>query len=288
MPEQHYPRLKGAGLGLRRSLLDELLAAPASSVDFLELAPENWLGVGGRLGRAFAAVAERFPLLLHGLSLNIGGQAPLDRALLEGIANFMQRWEIAVYSEHLSYCGDEGHLYELLPLPFTQDAVNHVVSRIHQVQDTIGRPLVLENASYYVQADPDAEMDEAGFIHAITKASGCELLLDVNNVYVNSVNHSYDPATFLQALPLDRVRYLHVAGHYDEAPGLKIDTHGADVPDPVWMLLDTVYEWLGPVPTLLERDFNLPPLAELLRETQRIRALQAGHSVQRPQMSEAS
>jgi len=267
--------LSGVGLGLRRALLDDLLAARAGSVDFLELAPENWLGVGGLLGRQFAAIAERYPLMLHGLSLNIGGQAPLDQNLLNGVREFMDHHEVPVYSEHLSYCGDEGHLYELFPLPFTQEAVTHVAARIHEVQETLGRPLVLENASYYLQADPDAELDEAGFIAAVVEASGCELLLDVNNVYVNSVNHGYEPLHFLNALPLDRVRYLHVAGHYDEAPGLKIDTHGADVPDPVWALLEAVYDQLGPLPTLLERDFNFPELASLLAETDHIRRLQA-------------
>jgi uncharacterized protein (UPF0276 family) len=288
MPEQHASKLSGAGLGLRRTLLDDLLAAPAGSVDFLELAPENWLGIGGRLGRRLAEVADRYPLVLHGLSLNIGGQAPLDAELLTGIRNFMDSHDVAVYSEHLSYCGDDGHLYELFPLPFTQEAVDHVTSRIQQVQDTLGRPLVLENASYYLQADPGAEFDEAGFIQAVAEASGCELLLDVNNVYVNSVNHGYDPTAFLAGLPLDRVRYLHIAGHYDEAPGLKIDTHGADVPDPVWALLDTVYDRLGPVPTLLERDFNLPPLASLLAETDRIRALQGSRGSASPQWQRAS
>lgn len=275
VPETNASTAKGAGLGLRRSLLDDLLAAPAGSVDFLELAPENWLHVGGRLGRRLAAVADRYPLVFHGLSLNIGGQAPLDRKLLEDIRDFMDQHDVAIYSEHLSYCGDEGHLYELFPLPFTQEAVDHVAYRIRQVQDILGRSLVLENTSYYLAADPHAEFDEGGFISAVVEASGCELLLDVNNVYVNSVNHGYDPRGFLDTLPLNSVRYLHVAGHYDEAPDLKIDTHGADVPNPVWALLEDVYDRLGPLPTLLERDFNFPPLADLIAETDRIRALQA-------------
>lgn len=275
MRELHSAELSGAGLGLRRGLLEDLLAAPAGSVDFLEVAPENWLDVGGRLGRLFDELAERYPLILHGLSLNIGGQAALDTGLLANIRLFMDRYQVEVYSDHLSYCADDGHLYELFPLPFTRDAVEHVAARIRQVQDLLQRPLVLENASYYLLADVDAEYDEAGFIRAVADASGCELLLDVNNVYVNSVNHGYDPETFLAELPLNRVRYLHVAGHFDEAPDLKIDTHGTDVPDPVWSLLEQVYDWLGPVPTLLERDFNLPPLTSLLSETNHIRALQA-------------
>jgi hypothetical protein len=150
--------------------------------------------------------------------------------------------------------------------------VHHVAERVLQVQDIIGQPLVLENASYYAQ--PHTELSEAQFINAVQQESGCELLLDINNVYVNSINHRYDPYAFLDALSLDRVRYIHIAGHYDEAPDLKVDTHGADVIDPVWALLADAYRRLGPVPTLLERDFNLPPLPQLLQEVSHIRSLQ--------------
>jgi hypothetical protein len=267
--------LAGAGLGLRRGYLQELVDLPAGRIDFLELAPENWIGVGGRLGRAFASLAERYPLALHGLSLDIGGSDPLDRELLAGVRRLMDRYPVALYSEHLSFCAHEGHLYDLLPLPFTEAAVRHVAERVGIVQDIIGKPLVLENASYYAPAADGEGMDEADFIAEVAERSGCELLLDVNNVYVNSINHGYDARAFIERLPLARVRYLHLAGHYDEADDLKIDTHGMPVVEPVWDLLASVYARLGAVPTLLERDVNLPPLATLLDEVARVRALQA-------------
>lgn len=245
----------------------------ADAVDFLEAAPENWIGVGGRFGKQFQALIERYPLALHGLSLDIGGPDPLDEALVKRVRALMDRAAVPVYSEHLTYCAAEGHLYDLLPIPFTGEAVEYVASRVKQVQDIIGRPLVLENASYYAQAH--ADMSEAEFIGAVVERSGCELLLDVNNIYVNSVNHGYDAGDFLRALPLDAVRYIHIAGHYDEADDLKVDTHGADVIDPVWQLLEAAYASLGPVPTLLERDFNFPPLHTLLEEVEQIRSLQA-------------
>lgn len=264
--------LRGAGLGLRRALLGPLLAADQGAVDFLEVAPENWIGVGGRHGRRFRELVQRWPLVFHGLSLDIGGPDPIDRDLVRAVRDLMRELGVSVYSEHLSFCAAEGHLYDLLPIPFTGEAVAHVAQRLRLVQDIIGAPIALENASYYAQ--PHRELSEAEFISAVVEASGCELLLDVNNVYVNSINHGYDPREFLRSLPLDRVRYLHVAGHFDEAPDLKVDTHGSDVIDPVWALLADAYQLLGPLPTLLERDFNIPPLPALFVETERIRALQ--------------
>lgn len=264
---------RGAGLGLRRALMGPLLSMDDDAVDFLELAPENWIGVGGRYGKGLDTLAERFPLVMHGLSLDIGGPDPLDVELLDGISELVRRFDIPLYSEHLTYCAADGHLYDLLPIPFTEEAVRYVSERIQRVQDHLNMPLVLENASYYAQAHQD--LDEASFISAVVGESGCELLLDVNNVYVNSINHRYDPIEFIDALPLDRVRYLHIAGHYDEADDLKVDTHGTDVIEPVWALLDTVYDRLGPVPTLLERDFNFPSLDSLLAEIECIRAAQA-------------
>ena len=263
---------QGAGLGLRRALMGPLLSMDHGSVDFLEAAPENWIGVGGRFGKQFRKLAERYPVVLHGLSLDIGGPDPVDEDLVRAVRSLMDAVEVPLYSEHLTYCAAEGHLYDLLPIPFTEEAVRYVAARVRQVQDIIGRPLVLENASYYAQ--PSADMDEAQFISAVLQESGCDLLLDVNNIYVNSINHGYDPIEFLDALPLDRARYIHIAGHYDEAEDLKVDTHGADVVDPVWALLVEAYSRVGPLPTLLERDFNLPPLSSLLQEVGRIRELQ--------------
>jgi uncharacterized protein (UPF0276 family) len=246
------------------------------AVEFMEAAPENWIGVGGRFGRQFRELAERFPIVLHGLSLDIGGPDPIDTELVHSVKSFMAEIGAPFYSEHLTYCAAEGHLYDLLPIPFTEEAVHYVAGRVRQVQDIIGQPLVLENASYYAQAYSD--MTEAQFIGAVIAESDCDLLLDVNNIYVNSINHGYDALEFLDALPLERARYIHVAGHYNEADDLKVDTHGTDVIDPVWDLLAQAYQRLGPVPTLLERDFNLPPLADLLQEVQQVRALQRAAS----------
>lgn len=265
--------LRGAGLGLRRALLGPLQSMDQGAVDFMEVAPENWIGVGGRFGKQFKQLAERYPIVLHGLSLDIGGPDPLDLELVESVRQLMSEINVPLYSEHLTYCAAEGHLYDLLPIPFTHEAVHYVSERVKQVQDVIGEALVLENASYYAQKHTD--LTEAQFINAVIDESGCDLLLDVNNIYVNSINHCYDPIEFLDALPLQRVRYIHVAGHYDEADDLKVDTHGADVIDPVWELLAQAYQRVGAMPTLLERDFNLPPLPELLLEVERVRDIQS-------------
>ena len=272
MPENHRD-FRGAGLGLRRALLGPLQSMDQGAVDFMEVAPENWIGVGGRFGKQFRQMAERYPVVFHGLSLDIGGPDPIDTELVASVRDLMTEVGAPLYSEHLTYCAAEGHLYDLLPIPFTEEAVYYVAARVRQVQDIIGAPIALENASYYAQ--PHRELSEAEFVNAVLSESGCDLLLDVNNIYVNSINHRYDPVEFLDSLPLERARYIHVAGHYDEAEDLKVDTHGADVIDPVWGLLVEAYRRLGPLPTLLERDFNLPPLADLLLEVSRIRELQA-------------
>jgi len=261
-----------AGLGLRRAIAGELLQAQAGAVDFLEVAPENWIGVGGRHGRNLALLAEHHPILCHGLSLSLGGPAPLDMDFVAKVRRFLERWQVPLYSEHLSWCADEGHLYDLIPIPFTEEGVRHTAARIVQVQDALGRRIAVENISYY--AAPWQQMSEIDFLNAVLAEADCDLLLDVNNIHVNSVNHGYDAHAFLHALPARRVRCIHVAGHYVQAPDLLVDTHGAAVIDPVWELLAAAYRHVGVVPTLLERDFNFPPLAELLAEVGTIRAVQ--------------
>ena len=261
------------GLGLRRGLLQDLRDAPAGDFDFLECAPENWIHVGGPAGDALAELAQRHPLSCHGLSLSLGGTAPLDTQLLEQIGRFLDRYRVPLYSEHLSYCSDEGHLYDLLPIPFTDEAVRHTAARIARVQDLLGRRIAVENVSYYLAPEP--AMDELAFTNAVLAEADCDLLLDVNNVYVNACNHGYDADAFIAGLPAARIVCLHVAGHRDEAEDLKIDTHGSPVIDPVWALLERTYARFGPRPTLLERDFNFPPYAELQGELRTIRRLQA-------------
>ena len=267
-------RPSGAGLGFRRELVPALKTRVPDAIDFFEIAPENWIDMGGAHGRDLRGFTERYPFVCHGLSLSLGGPSPLDEMLLTKTRQFMDAHGIRLYTEHLSYCSDDGLLYDLLPIPFTEEAVKHVAARIRRAQDILERRIAIENASTYTAA-PIAEMDELAFIRAVLDEAGCDLHLDVNNVYVNSVNHRYDPLEFIRALPSERIVYLHVAGHYVEAPDLLVDTHGADVIDPVWALLDQAYRIHGVAPTLLERDFNIPPLDELTREVEQIARIQA-------------
>ncbi|MCL1633187.1 DUF692 domain-containing protein [Luteimonas sp. SX5] len=267
-----------AGLGLRRALMGALQSADDGAVDFLECAPENWIGVGGKLGESFARLASRHALTCHGLSLSLGGAEPLDDTLLQKLRRFLDRYRVGLYSEHLSYCADDGQLYDLLPIPFTDEAVAHVAARIRRVQEALGRRIAVENVSYY--AAPYQAMAEADFVAAVLDEADCDLLLDVNNIYVNSINHGYDAAAFLARMPSRRIASYHIAGHYDEAEDLKVDTHGADVKNDVWLLLAEAYRLHGVRPTLLERDFNFPPLADLLAEVERIRALQRAAGAQ--------
>jgi hypothetical protein len=265
--------LSGAGLGLRRSLLKTLCDVTPAQIEFMEVAPENWIRVGGRLGRQFRAYTERFPFVCHGLSLSIGSPAPLNVELLCDVKQFLLDHQVRAYSEHLSYTSDEGQLYDLLPIPFTEEAVDYVAARIRQAQDILGQRIAIENASYYCV--PQQEMSESEFINAVISAADCDLLLDINNVYVNSINHRYDPYEFLASLPGERTAYMHIAGHYHEAEDLRVDTHGAPVISPVWDLLAHSYLLFGVKPTLLERDFNIPPVAELLAEVDQIRQIQS-------------
>jgi len=270
-----HDTIKGAGLGLRRALLGPLRGHPLSEVSFMEVAPENWINVGGRLGKQLRAYTERFPFVAHGLSLSLGGPEALDDAFLLRLRGFFDEHQIACYSEHLSYCTDEGHLYDLMPIPFTCEAVKHVAGRIRHVQELLERRIAVENVSYY--AAPSAEMNELEFVNAVLTEADCDMLLDVNNVYVNSVNHGYDAAWFLRGLPAGRIIYGHVAGHYNEAEDLIVDTHGADVIADVWGLLELAYSELGVFPCLLERDFNMPPVSDLLAEVGRITEIQNRH-----------
>jgi uncharacterized protein (UPF0276 family) len=267
-------RLHGVGLGLRRTMLPELAErSDRLDVDFFEVAPENWIGVGGAYGRRLRELEARYPFVNHGLSLSIGGPGPLDREFLGRLRRFLDEHGVLLYSEHLSYCSDDGHLYDLMPIPFTEAAVRRVANRVEQVQDALGRRIALENVSYY--AAPGAEMREIEFLNAVLERADCDLMLDVNNVYVNAINHGYDAREFLAGVPAARVVYMHVAGHYVEAEDLRVDTHGSDVCDPVWQLLGDAYRHCGVKPTVLERDFNIPPLDVLLREVATVRRVQA-------------
>ncbi|MFA6162347.1 MAG: DUF692 domain-containing protein [Methylobacter sp.] len=273
----------GAGLGLRRSFLSQIIDASPKEVGFYEVAPENWITIGGKSGKQFRAMTERFDFVCHGLSLSIGSTDPLDEKFVRDVKQFMAEHQIKFYSEHLSYCSKDGHLYDLMPIPFTSEAVTHVAERIKRVQDILEQKIAIENVSYY--AAPGKEMAEIDFFNAVIEEADCDVLIDINNIYVNSVNHGYDAEAFLKAIPAQRISYAHIAGHYVEAEDFLVDTHGADVIDPVWKLLGNAYELYGVFPTLLERDFNIPAVAELIREVETIRAIQTAWGTQHAKQS---
>ena len=261
----------GAGLGLRRDFIDTFLQADQHP-DFIEVAPENWMGFGGRHAKLLAQCLEKSPLVCHGLSLSIGGPHPLNLEFVHQVRDFLKQHQVLTYSEHLSYTNDGGYLYDLLPIPMTEEAVDYVVERVLRVQDILGQRLVLENVSTYLM--PNSEMSESDFVHEVITRADCELLLDVNNVYVNSKNHQTDAYAFIDVMPKDRIRYLHIAGHEQVSDDLLIDTHGENVCDPVWELLAYTYQTCGVKPTLLERDFNIPTWQQLQHELNIIKDLQ--------------
>ena len=292
--------LQGAGLGYRRDLADDFLNLSSNNaIQFMEIAPENWVKMGGAARYKFDQAAEKYPLAVHGLSLSLGGQAPLDRELLKNTKALMTQYNSTFFSEHLSYCECEGHLYDLLPMPFTEEAVKHVAQRIRYVQDFLELQISLENTSYYLHS-PTSTMNEVEFLNAIAQEADCGIHLDVNNIYVNGVNHGLlDPYVFLDQVDVKRVNYIHIAGHdeehsaaqvvedlegesfnkikgaYRHLPELLIDTHGEAVKGTVWDLLEYAYQRLPVIPpTLLERDFNFPPFAELYAEVEHIAQLQ--------------
>lgn len=276
--------LQGAGLGYKRHMAADFLALDRakSPISFIEAAPENWLRMGGAARKQFDAVAERFPVACHGLSLSLGGQDPLDMDFLKQIKAFIRRYRIGFFSEHLSYCGDHGHVYELMPLPFTAEAVRHTAARIRTVQDVLEMRIAVENTSYYAH-NPIAEMNEAEFLNAVVREADCDIHLDINNIYVNAVNHGIvAPHDYIAAVDLPRVTYMHMAGHDAEAADLLIDTHGQPVCGDVWDLYAHTCALLPrSVPTLLERDSNFPPFAELEAEVGRIAAVQQQTEQQR-------
>lgn len=273
-PVARFP-VEGAGLGLRHDLISDMQANPPTQVDFLEIAPENWIRVGGARGKALRRLTERFPLVCHGLSLSIGGPAPINDDFLVDLKEFLDKHEAKAYTEHLSYCGDSGQLYDLMPIPFTEEAVHYVAARIRHVQDMLERQIGMENVSTY--AIPTGEMTELEFLNAVVTEAGCGFHLDINNIFVNSINHGFDFREFLAGIPAERIMYAHIAGHYREEDNVRVDTHGEDVIPEVWDLLDAAYAQYGVFPTLLERDFNIPPLTELLSEVDRIVELQKCH-----------
>ncbi|MFM9835140.1 MAG: DUF692 domain-containing protein [Methylophilaceae bacterium] len=275
--------IRGVGLGLKRELIPQIqniYPDPSiANINFVEIAPENWIGVGGKLERDLAWFVEHYPIVCHGLCLSLGGPDPLNVDFIKQVKAFLAEHQIPLYTEHLSYCSDiqsgkAGYLYDLLPIPFTEEAVKYVATRIRQTQDILEQKIAVENTSFYVAA-PISNLAEIDFLNAVLSEADCYLHLDINNIYVNSVNFGFDAYAFLRQIPQDRIVYCHIAGHYREAPDLLIDTHGEPIIDPVWKLLESAYQMFGTFPTLLERDTNIPPLPQLLLELNKIASLQA-------------
>jgi len=261
------------GIGYRKDFSDAFLESSILKPDFIEVAPENWMEIGGFWKQQLKKAVERYPLFCHGLSLSVGSPEGIDIGFVKKVKQFLEDFQVSVYSEHLTFSKvDNAHLYDLLPIPFTQDAINRVVENIKQVQDLLGRRLILENGSYYTVLK--AEMSEEDFINEIVKRSDCELLLDVNNVYVNAFNHRYNAKNFITKMPLDRVRYIHMAGHLKVNENLIIDTHGSKIIDPVYELFEfTMRKLKRDIPVLLERDFNIPELSILQAEIDALRKI---------------
>jgi uncharacterized protein (UPF0276 family) len=285
--------IKSVGLGLKRELIPQIQSLyqnpSISNINFLEIAPENWIGAGGKAAVDLAWFVDRFQIVCHGLCLSLGGPDPLNVEFLKQVKQFLSTHKIPLYTEHLSFCSDiqhgkAGYLYDLLPIPFTEEAVHYVAARIRQTQDILEQRIAVENASFYVAA-PISSMDELSFIKAVLDEADCDLHLDINNIYVNSINFGFDAHEFLRGIPGERIVYSHVAGHLQVKPDLLVDTHGENIIDPVWALLDEAYQLFGVFPTLLERDLNIPALPELIPEIDKISAYQARHRLQQPKVA---
>lgn len=262
----------GVGLGLRWEFLEEALEQPLLPVAFFEVSPENYMGRGGYYPAALERIRERHVVHTHGLSLNLGGTDAPSREYLRALRAELQRLRVPFHSDHLSFARARGHaLHDFFPLKWSTTSATHVADRLRAAEDVLGVPLAVENVTAYVPGG-SSEMGEAEFIAAVLERSGAGLVLDVNNVYVNSRNFDFDPYGFLRALPLSRVVEVHVAGH-ERRGDVLVDTHGAAVSPPVMALLSWVVERTGPVPVLLERDAEVPPLSELLSEVDELRSV---------------
>lgn len=260
------------GIGFRKDFAEDFLNSDFLQPDFVEFAPENWLNMGGYWKRVLDQVSERYPVVCHGLSLSIGSPEDLDWGFLKQIKQFLKERKVLLYSEHLSYSKCENaHLYDLLPIPFRMDAVKHISQRIREVQDFLEMNIAIENVSYYTPVA--AQMSEWEFINEIIQRADCHLLLDVNNVFVNAFNHNYSAVDFINQMPLARVSYIHMAGHLQVEEDLIIDTHGEDIIDPVYELFDYTTKKMQAVPVLLERDFNIPELAGMQNEMNKLKGI---------------
>ncbi len=275
----------GFGLGLRPVHYEDILATVPAGVDWFEIISENYMVPGGKPLHYLERIRSHYPLVMHGVSLSIGSTDPLNVDYLRRLKALAQRVEPAWISDHLCWTGVRGrNLHDLLPLPYTQAAVRHVVARVGRVQDYLGRRILLENVSSYVTFR-QSEMSEWEFLREVSERADCLILLDINNIYVNSFNHGYDPLDYLAGVPVARVQQFHLAGHRHLGTHL-IDTHDEPVSDPVWTLYAHAVSRFGRISTMIERDDNFPPLAELLAELDAARAAVA-EAVQREPRSAA-
>lgn len=269
--KKHKLPFLGFGLGLRPSYYEEILLQKPK-VDWFEILSENYLVPGGRPLYYLDKIRANYPVVMHGVSLSLGSSDPLDMHYLQELKSLADRVEPEWISDHLCWTGIQGlNVHDLLPIPYTQDAVEHIVSRLHQIQDILGRPFLIENVSSYLTFR-QSEMSEWDFIAEIVKKAGCYILLDVNNVYVSSVNHQFAPLDYIHAMPADSVAQIHLAGHSDHGDYI-IDTHDAAVIEPVWELYKATIQHLGPVSTMIERDDNMPPFEELCAEMNQAREI---------------
>jgi uncharacterized protein (UPF0276 family) len=266
-------RPTGVGLGLRWEFLEEILEGPQLDLGFLEVSPENYMRRGGYYPAALERLKERYAFVSHGLTMSFGAVDDPSPQYLRELKGEVERLGTPWHSDHLCFSTNgQQVLHELLPLKLCQENVTRVADRLRRVQDAVGVPLAIENVTWYLHPG-QVELPEAEFIQRIVQQSGAGLLLDVNNVYVNSQNHDFDPYAFILELPLDRVVEIHVAGHTRTSSGLILDTHGTPISDPVFELLRYTLQHTGAVPVLLERDNDVPDLAELLQEVSRLRSI---------------
>lgn len=269
--------VRGVGLGLRWELIDELVRELPAAIEFLEIAPENYIGRGGHVAAQLATLATRYPLLTHGLTMSLGGLDPLDGEYLRAVRDFLATVKSPWHSDHLCFSSSKGRmLHDLLPPRMTKDSATRIAGRVKQAEDALGVKMAIENISFYLPK-ADAELDEPDFVAAVCEQADCALMLDVNNVYVNSVNFGFDPKCWLDRVPLERVVQMHVAGgewvsDIEGASRTLVDSHGTDVPDPVLELFAYARARTGEVPVVVERDQAIPPLAGLLAEIERVRA----------------
>ncbi|SNZ03175.1 hypothetical protein SAMN06265182_0313 [Persephonella hydrogeniphila] len=256
--------IKGTGLGLRTAFIEDIHDYDLKP-EWFEIAPENWIKKGGYLRKLFEDIRKDFPVVCHGLSLSVGSPDPVNKYFLKELKDFLDYYEISIYSEHLSFSSLYGsYIYDLFPLPFTRELAEDMSQKISFIQDFLGREISLENASSYVELSGD--MEETDFIGYIIEKTGCKLLLDVNNVYVNSCNHRFDPYLYIEKIKPEWVSYIHIAGHKKIKEDLILDTHGSEISQSVYQLLIFTLKKIGKKPVLLERDNNIPPYRELLNE----------------------